>query len=165
MTVHRRRGGPDVPMEQWVMAAKEELYAKVTPRRQRQNRPNTIKHGSTLDVLLSMGFPKTRAWVYAASHTAHTVELTISSLSKFSFICLSASTPAADQQHLCSWKERQRVCSAVRVYWYILSPVGSSQMTPVKKNATAALHSRISAYLLCHALLLFFSFCGAAESI
>ncbi|CAI5643825.1 unnamed protein product [Oreochromis niloticus] len=43
------------------MAAKEELYAKVTPRRQRQNRPNTIKHGSTLDVLLSMGFPKTRA--------------------------------------------------------------------------------------------------------
>uniref|UniRef100_A0A3P9LRH2 Ubiquitin-associated and SH3 domain-containing protein B n=1 Tax=Oryzias latipes TaxID=8090 RepID=A0A3P9LRH2_ORYLA len=43
------------------MAAKEELYAKVTPRRQRQNRPSTIKHGSTLDVLLSMGFPKTRA--------------------------------------------------------------------------------------------------------
>lgn len=74
MTVHRRRGGPDVPMEQWVMAAKEELYAKVTPRRQRQNRPNTIKHGSTLDVLLSMGFPKTRAWVYAVSHTAHTIK-------------------------------------------------------------------------------------------
>ncbi|CAL1573633.1 unnamed protein product [Knipowitschia caucasica] len=44
------------------MAAKEEdLYAKVTPRRQRQSRPSTIKHGSTLDVLLSMGFPKTRA--------------------------------------------------------------------------------------------------------
>ncbi|XP_038163103.1 ubiquitin-associated and SH3 domain-containing protein B [Cyprinodon tularosa] len=43
------------------MAAKEELYAKVTPRRQRQNRPNTIKNGSTLDVLLSMGFPRTRA--------------------------------------------------------------------------------------------------------
>lgn len=43
------------------MAAKEELYAKVTPRRQRQTRPSTIKHGSTLDVLLSMGFPKTRA--------------------------------------------------------------------------------------------------------
>lgn len=43
------------------MAAKEELYAKVTPRRQRQNRPSTIKHGSTLDVLLSMGFPRTRA--------------------------------------------------------------------------------------------------------
>lgn len=43
------------------MAAKEELYAKVTPRRQRQTRPNTVKHGSTLDVLLSMGFPKTRA--------------------------------------------------------------------------------------------------------
>ncbi|KAJ0004430.1 hypothetical protein NQD34_010644 [Periophthalmus magnuspinnatus] len=44
------------------MAAKEEdLYAKVTPRRQRQSRPSTIKHGSTLDVLLSMGFPRTRA--------------------------------------------------------------------------------------------------------
>ncbi|KAJ8343103.1 hypothetical protein SKAU_G00330310 [Synaphobranchus kaupii] len=43
------------------MAAKEDLYTKVTPRRQRQNRPGTVKHGSNLDVLLSMGFPKTRA--------------------------------------------------------------------------------------------------------
>ncbi|XP_017557277.1 ubiquitin-associated and SH3 domain-containing protein B [Pygocentrus nattereri] len=43
------------------MAAKDELYAKVTPRRQRQSRPGTVKHGSSLDVLLSMGFPKTRA--------------------------------------------------------------------------------------------------------
>lgn len=43
------------------MAAKEDLYAKVTPRRQRQTRPGTVKHGSNLDVLLSMGFPKTRA--------------------------------------------------------------------------------------------------------
>lgn len=43
------------------MAAKEDLYAKVTPRTQRQTRPSTIKHGSTLDVLLSMGFPRTRA--------------------------------------------------------------------------------------------------------
>ncbi|GAA6083861.1 ubiquitin-associated and SH3 domain-containing protein B isoform X1, partial [Tachysurus ichikawai] len=44
------------------MAGKEEqLYAKVTPRRQRQNRVGTLKHGSSLDVLLSMGFPKTRA--------------------------------------------------------------------------------------------------------
>uniref|UniRef100_A0A3Q3X1B0 Ubiquitin-associated and SH3 domain-containing protein B n=1 Tax=Mola mola TaxID=94237 RepID=A0A3Q3X1B0_MOLML len=43
------------------MAAKEDLYAKVTPRRQRQSRPSIIKHGSTLDVLLSMGFPRTRA--------------------------------------------------------------------------------------------------------
>ncbi|MBN3310341.1 UBS3B protein, partial [Amia calva] len=43
------------------MAAKEDLYTKVTPRRQRQLRPGTIKHGSSLDVLLSMGFPKTRA--------------------------------------------------------------------------------------------------------
>ncbi|XP_014051313.1 ubiquitin-associated and SH3 domain-containing protein B isoform X1 [Salmo salar] len=44
-----------------MMAAKEELYTKVTPRRQRQNRTGTVKHGSSLDVLLSMGFPKTRA--------------------------------------------------------------------------------------------------------
>ncbi|KAK3527606.1 hypothetical protein QTP86_030498 [Hemibagrus guttatus] len=44
------------------MAGKEEqLYAKVAPRRQRQNRVGTLKHGSCLDVLLSMGFPKTRA--------------------------------------------------------------------------------------------------------
>uniref|UniRef100_A0A674E8T1 Ubiquitin-associated and SH3 domain-containing protein B n=2 Tax=Salmo trutta TaxID=8032 RepID=A0A674E8T1_SALTR len=46
---------------QLMMAAKEELYTKVTPRRQRQNRTGTVKHGSSLDVLLSMGFPKTRA--------------------------------------------------------------------------------------------------------
>ncbi|KAM6969937.1 ubiquitin-associated and SH3 domain-containing protein B [Aplochiton taeniatus] len=43
------------------MAAKEDLYTKVTPRRHGQNRPNTVKHGNSLDVLLSMGFPKTRA--------------------------------------------------------------------------------------------------------
>ncbi|KTG24393.1 hypothetical protein cypCar_00029164 [Cyprinus carpio] len=43
------------------MAAKEDLYAKVAPRMQRQNRPGTVKHGNSLDVLLSMGFPKTRA--------------------------------------------------------------------------------------------------------
>ncbi|XP_071757359.1 ubiquitin-associated and SH3 domain-containing protein B isoform X2 [Centroberyx gerrardi] len=43
------------------MAAKEDLYSKVTPRRQRQSRPGAVKHGSALDVLLSMGFPKTRA--------------------------------------------------------------------------------------------------------
>lgn len=43
------------------MAAREELYSKVTPRRNRQQRPGTIKHGSALDVLLSMGFPRARA--------------------------------------------------------------------------------------------------------
>ncbi|XP_051539477.1 ubiquitin-associated and SH3 domain-containing protein B-like [Myxocyprinus asiaticus] len=43
------------------MAAKDDLYAKVAPRMQRQNRPGTVKHGNSLDVLLSMGFPKTRA--------------------------------------------------------------------------------------------------------
>ncbi|XP_028666079.1 ubiquitin-associated and SH3 domain-containing protein B-like [Erpetoichthys calabaricus] len=43
------------------MAAKDELYSKVTPRRNKQNRLGTIKHGSSLDVLLSMGFPRSRA--------------------------------------------------------------------------------------------------------
>lgn len=56
--------GPGILMEHWVMAAKEELYAKVIPRKLRLTRPSTIKHGSTLDVLLSMGFPRTRAWVH-----------------------------------------------------------------------------------------------------
>lgn len=63
--------GPGILMEHWVMAAKEELYAKVTPRKLRLTRPNTIKHGSTLDVLLSMGFPRTRAWVHTRVR-AHT---------------------------------------------------------------------------------------------
>uniref|UniRef100_A0A4W4G420 Ubiquitin associated and SH3 domain containing Ba n=1 Tax=Electrophorus electricus TaxID=8005 RepID=A0A4W4G420_ELEEL len=45
----------------FTMATKEDFYAKVTPRRQRQTRPGTVKHGSCLDVLLSMGFPKSRA--------------------------------------------------------------------------------------------------------
>ncbi|XP_042199880.1 ubiquitin associated and SH3 domain containing Bb isoform X2 [Callorhinchus milii] len=43
------------------MAGKDELYSRVTPRRNRQNRPGTIKHGSSLEVFLSMGFPKARA--------------------------------------------------------------------------------------------------------
>ncbi|KQK83256.1 hypothetical protein AAES_65733 [Amazona aestiva] len=43
------------------MAAKEELYSKVIPRRNRQHRAGTIKHGSSLEILLSMGFPKARA--------------------------------------------------------------------------------------------------------
>ncbi|KAJ3589122.1 hypothetical protein NHX12_009970 [Muraenolepis orangiensis] len=44
------------------MAAKDDIYTKVTPRRQRLTRPSAVKQGaSTLDVLLSMGFPKTRA--------------------------------------------------------------------------------------------------------
>uniref|UniRef100_A0AAY4DXS5 SH3 domain-containing protein n=1 Tax=Denticeps clupeoides TaxID=299321 RepID=A0AAY4DXS5_9TELE len=57
------------------MAAKEDLYAKVTPRRQRQTRPGTVKHGSSLDVLLTMGFPKTRTFhppalnfIYVSAH-------------------------------------------------------------------------------------------------
>ncbi|KAG8002268.1 Ubiquitin-associated and SH3 domain-containing protein B, partial [Nibea albiflora] len=43
------------------MAAKEDLYSKILPRRLRQNRPGSVKCGSNLDVLLSMGFPRPRA--------------------------------------------------------------------------------------------------------
>ncbi|XP_037312268.2 ubiquitin associated and SH3 domain containing Bb [Pungitius pungitius] len=43
------------------MAAKEDLYSKVIPRRLRQNRLGSVKSGSNLDVLLSMGFPRARA--------------------------------------------------------------------------------------------------------
>lgn len=46
---------------QWTMAAKEDLYSKILPRRLRQNRPGSVKCGSNLDVLLSMGFPRPRA--------------------------------------------------------------------------------------------------------
>ncbi len=140
MKIAQRSRGPGIPMEQWVMAAKEELYAKVTPRRQRQNRPNTIKHGSTLDVLLSMGFPKTRAWVHTLhcpthTHThTHTVTPRLNqasqqhpwySLSSQSFmpvpplcVCMSA----ADLQHLCSLS----VHACHRLWGHILR--GSRQM-------------------------------------
>uniref|UniRef100_A0A3Q4M2Q6 Ubiquitin associated and SH3 domain containing B n=1 Tax=Neolamprologus brichardi TaxID=32507 RepID=A0A3Q4M2Q6_NEOBR len=43
------------------MAAKEDLYSKILPRRLRQNRAGSMKCSSSLDVLLSMGFPKPRA--------------------------------------------------------------------------------------------------------
>lgn len=43
------------------MAAKEDLYSKILPRRLRQNRLGSVKCGSNLDVLLSMGFPRPRA--------------------------------------------------------------------------------------------------------
>ncbi|XP_059932202.1 ubiquitin-associated and SH3 domain-containing protein B-like [Gadus macrocephalus] len=43
------------------MAAREDLYSKILPRRLRQTRPGTVKCGSSLDVLLSMGFPRPRA--------------------------------------------------------------------------------------------------------
>ncbi|XP_061574723.1 ubiquitin-associated and SH3 domain-containing protein B-like isoform X2 [Cololabis saira] len=43
------------------MAAKEDLYSKIVPRRLRQNRAGSVKSGSNLDVLLSMGFPRARA--------------------------------------------------------------------------------------------------------
>ncbi|XP_075460397.1 ubiquitin-associated and SH3 domain-containing protein B isoform X5 [Ascaphus truei] len=43
------------------MAAKDDLYSKIIPRTNRQQRTGTVKHGSSLDILLSMGFPKARA--------------------------------------------------------------------------------------------------------
>lgn len=43
------------------MAAKDDLYSKIIPRKNRQPRTGTIKHGSSLEILLSMGFPKARA--------------------------------------------------------------------------------------------------------
>uniref|UniRef100_A0A3P9PGK9 Ubiquitin associated and SH3 domain containing Bb n=1 Tax=Poecilia reticulata TaxID=8081 RepID=A0A3P9PGK9_POERE len=43
------------------MAAKEDLYSKILPRRLRQSRPGSMKSSSNLDVLLSMGFSRHRA--------------------------------------------------------------------------------------------------------
>lgn len=43
------------------MAAKEDIYSKILPRRLRHGRPGSIKCSSSLDVLLSMGFPRPRA--------------------------------------------------------------------------------------------------------
>ncbi|XP_014017956.1 ubiquitin-associated and SH3 domain-containing protein B [Salmo salar] len=43
------------------MAAKEDLFSKIIPRSLRPKVTGTVKYGSNLDVLLSMGFPKARA--------------------------------------------------------------------------------------------------------
>ncbi|XP_055736009.1 ubiquitin-associated and SH3 domain-containing protein B-like isoform X2 [Salvelinus fontinalis] len=43
------------------MAAKEDLFSKIIPRSLRPKVSGTVKYGSNLDVLLSMGFPKARA--------------------------------------------------------------------------------------------------------
>ncbi|KAF7699929.1 ubiquitin associated and SH3 domain containing Bb [Silurus meridionalis] len=57
------------------MAAKEDIYSKIIPRRLRPNRHNTVKHGSHLDVLLSMGFPHTRALKALVSTGGRNVQL------------------------------------------------------------------------------------------
>lgn len=58
----RRSGsGGDKVYPAGTMAAKDDLYSKILPRRLRQNRPGSVKCGSSLDVLLSMGFPRPRA--------------------------------------------------------------------------------------------------------
>ncbi|XP_056905652.1 ubiquitin-associated and SH3 domain-containing protein B-like isoform X2 [Takifugu flavidus] len=56
------------------MAAKEDFYSKILPRRLRQNRPGSIKCGSSLDVLLSMGFPRPRALKALASTGGRSVQ-------------------------------------------------------------------------------------------
>ncbi|CAF91819.1 unnamed protein product, partial [Tetraodon nigroviridis] len=43
------------------MAAKEDLYSRILPRRLRHQRPGSARGASSLDVLLSMGFPRARA--------------------------------------------------------------------------------------------------------
>ncbi|NXM61508.1 UBS3B protein, partial [Illadopsis cleaveri] len=43
------------------MAARDELYSKVIPRRNRQHRAGTIKHGSVPVVRVSLGFPPQKA--------------------------------------------------------------------------------------------------------
>ncbi|XP_051521921.1 ubiquitin-associated and SH3 domain-containing protein B-like isoform X2 [Myxocyprinus asiaticus] len=56
------------------MAAKEDLYSKIIPRRLRQNSCITVKHGN-LDVLLLMGFPQNRALKALASTGGRSVQL------------------------------------------------------------------------------------------
>ncbi|KAG8568204.1 hypothetical protein GDO81_013916 [Engystomops pustulosus] len=56
------------------MAAKDDLYSKIIPRKNRQPRTGTIKHGSSLEILLSMGFPKSRALKALASTGGRSVQ-------------------------------------------------------------------------------------------
>lgn len=56
------------------MAAKDDLYSKIIPRKNRQPRTGTIKHGSSLEILLSMGFPKARALKALASTGGRSVQ-------------------------------------------------------------------------------------------
>ncbi|KAM8927235.1 ubiquitin-associated and SH3 domain-containing protein B isoform 2-T2 [Pelodytes ibericus] len=56
------------------MAAKDDLYCKIIPRKNRQPRAGTVKHGSSLEILLSMGFPKSRAQKALASTGGRSVQ-------------------------------------------------------------------------------------------
>uniref|UniRef100_A0A4W4GF65 Ubiquitin associated and SH3 domain containing Bb n=1 Tax=Electrophorus electricus TaxID=8005 RepID=A0A4W4GF65_ELEEL len=64
-----------LPVPLFHMAAKEDLYSKIIPRRFRQNRSIVVKHGSNLEVLLSMGFPKNRAFKALVSTGGRSVQL------------------------------------------------------------------------------------------
>ncbi|XP_056612281.1 ubiquitin associated and SH3 domain containing Bb [Triplophysa dalaica] len=57
------------------MAAKEDLYSNIIPRRLRRSGCVSVKHGSRLDVLLAMGFPQHRALKALASTGGRSVQL------------------------------------------------------------------------------------------
>ncbi|XP_061638528.1 glucuronokinase with putative uridyl pyrophosphorylase isoform X5 [Phyllopteryx taeniolatus] len=56
------------------MAARGDLYSQILPRRLRHKRSGSVKCGSNLDVLLSMGFPRPRALKALASTGGRNVQ-------------------------------------------------------------------------------------------